>query len=168
MPAADVAALADGTSYTVTPPPRTAPETAPRPRAVWRWSHRAGYQHKHGFNGRPTQRREQQQPLTLNGSTSAEVGQTEPSPLEAKLIPPRWPPMAPGAERACGRSGSARAGRTDHYRSVNDRAGNPGQTTHALTVDTLRQRSPSPRWRVTILSTTPAACRADHQRHHHR
>ncbi len=37
VPAADVAALADGTSYTVSASPRIAPETAPRPRAVWRW-----------------------------------------------------------------------------------------------------------------------------------
>lgn len=35
--AADVAALADGTSYTVSASAQTAQETAPRPRAAWRW-----------------------------------------------------------------------------------------------------------------------------------
>lgn len=37
VPAADVAALSDGTSYTVSASAQDRPETAPRPRAAWRW-----------------------------------------------------------------------------------------------------------------------------------
>ncbi|MCZ5551392.1 Ig-like domain-containing protein [Escherichia coli] len=58
VPAADVAALADGTSYTVSASAQdSAGNSATASRSVAVDLTRAGYQHKHGFNGRPTQRR---------------------------------------------------------------------------------------------------------------
>ncbi|TEZ90304.1 BapA-related adhesin SiiEA [Escherichia coli] len=116
VPAADVAALSDGTSYL------TAPVIS--------------------INTVSTDDRlnaaEQQQPLTLNGSTSAEVGQTVTVTFGGKTYTATvaangtWALNVPAADLAALGQGAQTI-----TASVNDRAGNPGQTTHALTVDTV-------------------------------
>ncbi|HFM1640984.1 TPA: Ig-like domain-containing protein [Escherichia coli] len=81
---------------------------------------------------------EQQQPLTLNGSTSAEVGQTVTVTFGGKTYTATvaangtWALNVPAADLAALGQGAQTI-----TASVNDRAGNPGQTTHALTVDTV-------------------------------
>lgn len=81
---------------------------------------------------------EQQQPLTLNGSTSAEVGQTVTVTFGGKTYTATvaangtWALNVPAADLAALGQGAQTI-----TASVNDRAGNPGQATHALTVDTV-------------------------------
>ncbi len=115
VPAADVAALADGTSYTVSASAQDSAgnsATASRSVAVDLTAPVIS------INTVSTDDRlnaaEQQQPLTLNGSTSAEVGQTVTVTFGGKTYTATV--AANGTWALCGRSGSARAGRTDHYR----------------------------------------------------
>ncbi|EET4269151.1 Ig-like domain-containing protein [Escherichia coli] len=81
---------------------------------------------------------EQQQPLTLNGSTSAEVGQTVTVTFGGKTYTATvaangtWALNVPAVDLAALGQGAQTI-----TASVNDRAGNPGQATHALTVDTV-------------------------------
>ncbi len=138
VPAADVAALADGTSYTVSASAQDSAgnsATASRSVAVDLTAPVIS------INTVSTDDRlnaaEQQQPLTLNGSTSAEVGQTVTVTFGGKTYTATvaangtWALNVPAADLA-----TLGQGAQTITASVNDRAGNPGQTTHALTVDT--------------------------------
>ncbi|MBA8579876.1 Ig-like domain-containing protein [Escherichia fergusonii] len=137
--AADVAALADGTSYTVSASAQDSAgnsATASRSVAVDLTAPVIS------INTVSTDDRlnaaEQQQPLTLNGSTSAEVGQTVTVTFGGKTYTATvaangtWALNVPAADLAALGQGAQTI-----TASVNDRAGNPGQTTHALTVDTV-------------------------------
>ncbi|EGO9754358.1 Ig-like domain-containing protein [Escherichia coli] len=139
VPAADVAALSDGTSYTVSASAQDSAgnsATASRSVAVDLTAPVIS------INTVSTDDRlnaaEQQQPLTLNGSTSAEVGQTVTVTFGGKTYTATvaangtWALNVPAAELAALGQGAQTI-----TASVNDRAGNPGQTTHALTVDTV-------------------------------
>ncbi|MEK8315004.1 Ig-like domain-containing protein [Escherichia coli] len=139
VPAADVAALADGTSYTVSASAQDSAgnsATASRSVAVDLTAPVIS------INTVSTDNRlnaaEQQQPLTLNGSTSAEVGQTVTVTFGGKTYTATvaangtWALNVPAADLAALGQGAQTI-----TASVNDRAGNPGQTTHALTVDTV-------------------------------
>lgn len=139
VPAADVAALSDGTSYTVSASAQDSAgnsATASRSVAVDLTAPVIS------INTVSTDDRlnaaEQQQPLTLNGSTSAEVGQTVTVSFGGKTYTATvaangtWALNVPAADLAALGQGAQTI-----TASVNDRAGNPGQITHALTVDTV-------------------------------
>ncbi|EHX2327464.1 Ig-like domain-containing protein [Escherichia coli] len=139
VPAADVAALSDGTSYTVSASAQDSAgnsATASRSVAVDLTAPVIS------INTVSTDDRlsaaEQQQPLTLNGSTSAEVGQTVTVTFGGKTYTATvaangtWALNVPAADLA-----TLGQGAQTITASVNDRAGNPGQATHALTVDTV-------------------------------
>ena len=137
--ASDVAALEDGTSYTVSASAQDSAgnsATASRSVAVDLTAPVIS------INTVSTDDRlnaaEQQQPLTLNGSTSAEVGQTVTVTFGGKTYTATvaangtWALNVPVADLAALGQGAQTI-----TASVNDRAGNPGQTTHVLTVDTV-------------------------------
>ncbi|EFP6906568.1 Ig-like domain-containing protein [Shigella dysenteriae] len=139
VPAADVAALADSTSYTVSASAQDSAgnsATASRSVAVDLTAPVIS------INTVSTDDRlnaaEQQQPLTLNGSTSAEVGQTVTVTFGGKTYTATvaangtWALNVPAADLAALGQGAQTI-----TASVNDRAGNPGPATHALTVDTV-------------------------------
>ncbi|HFP5812410.1 TPA: Ig-like domain-containing protein [Escherichia coli] len=139
VPAADVAALSDGTSYTVSASAQDSAgnsATASRSVAVDLTAPVIS------INTVSTDDRlnaaEQQQPLTLNGSTSAEVGQTVTVTFGGKTYTATvaangtWALNVPAVDLAALGQGAQTI-----TASVNDRAGNPGQATHALTVDTV-------------------------------
>nr|EES5490293.1 Ig-like domain-containing protein [Escherichia coli] len=139
VPAADVAALSDGTSYTVSASAQDSAgnsATASRSVAVDLTAPVIS------INTVSTDDRlnaaEQQQPLTLNGSTSAEVGQTVTVTFGGKTYTATvaangtWALNVPAVDLAVLGQGAQTI-----TASVNDRAGNPGQATHALTVDTV-------------------------------
>ncbi|EOU95649.1 Ig-like domain-containing protein [Escherichia coli] len=139
VPAADVAALADGTSYTVSASAQDSAgnsATASRSVAVDLTAPVIS------INTVSTDDRlnaaEQQQPLTLNGSTSAEVGQTVTVTFGGKTYTATvaangtWALNVPAADLAALGQGAQTI-----TVSVNDRAGNLGQVTHTLTVDTV-------------------------------
>ncbi|MCM7145832.1 Ig-like domain-containing protein [Enterobacter hormaechei] len=81
---------------------------------------------------------EAQQPLTVHGSSSAEAGQTVTVTLGGKTYTAlvgsdgTWTLDVPAADLAALRQGALTV-----TASVNDKAGNSGQTTHTLTVDTI-------------------------------
>ncbi|EOJ6646816.1 Ig-like domain-containing protein [Escherichia coli] len=139
VPAADVAALADGTSYTVSASAQDSAgnsATASRSVAVDLTAPVISI-NTVSMDDR-LNAAEQQQPLTLNGSTSAEVGQTVTVTFGGKTYTATvaangtWALNVPAADLAALGQGAQTI-----TASVNDRAGNPGQATHALTVDTV-------------------------------
>ncbi|HDT1118210.1 TPA: Ig-like domain-containing protein [Enterobacter roggenkampii] len=81
---------------------------------------------------------EAQQPLTVHGSSSAEAGQTVTVTLGGKTYTAlvgsdgTWTLDVPAADLAALSQGALTV-----TASVNDKAGNSGQTTHTLTVDTV-------------------------------
>ncbi|MEP8702182.1 Ig-like domain-containing protein [Enterobacter roggenkampii] len=81
---------------------------------------------------------ESQQPLTVHGSSSAEAGQTVTVTLGGKTYTAlvgsdgTWTLDVPAADLAALSQGALTV-----TASVNDKAGNSGQTTHTLTVDTV-------------------------------
>ncbi|WP_457809763.1 Ig-like domain-containing protein [Enterobacter ludwigii] len=81
---------------------------------------------------------EAQQPLTVHGSTSAEAGQTVTVTLGGKTYSATvandgtWTLDVPAADLVALNEGALTL-----TASVNDKAGNSGQTTHTLTVDTV-------------------------------
>ncbi|MGC6097865.1 Ig-like domain-containing protein [Enterobacter quasiroggenkampii] len=81
---------------------------------------------------------EAQQPLTVHGSSSAEAGQTVTVTLGGKTYTAlvgsdgTWTLDVPAADLAALSQGALAV-----TASVNDKAGNSGQTTHTLTVDTV-------------------------------
>ncbi|ORC22883.1 type 1 secretion target domain-containng protein [Enterobacter cloacae subsp. cloacae] len=139
VPAADVGALADGASYQVSV---SAQDSAGNSAAA-----------THGISVDTTSpvvsiatlsgddvlnAAEAQQPLTVHGSSSAEAGQTVTVTLGGKTYTATvandgtWTLDVPAADLA-----SLSEGALTVTASVNDKAGNNGQTTHTLTVDTV-------------------------------
>jgi len=139
VPAADVGALADGASYQVSV---SAQDSAGNSASA-----------THGISVDTTSpvvsiatlsgddvlnAAEAQQPLTVHGSSSAEAGQTVTVTLGGKTYTATvandgtWTLDVPAADLA-----SLSEGALTVTASVNDKAGNSGQTTHTLTVDTV-------------------------------
>ncbi|HDR2832953.1 TPA: Ig-like domain-containing protein [Enterobacter mori] len=139
VPAADVGALADGASYQVAV---SAQDSAGNSASA-----------THGISVDTTSpvvsiatlsgddvlnAAEAQQPLTVHGSSSAEAGQTVTVTLGGKTYTATvandgtWTLDVPAADLA-----SLSEGALTVTASVNDKAGNNGQTTHTLTVDTV-------------------------------
>ncbi|HDV8498559.1 TPA: Ig-like domain-containing protein [Enterobacter bugandensis] len=138
VPAADVGALADGASYQVSV---SAQDSAGNSASA-----------THGISVDTTapvvsiatlsgddmlNALEAQQPLTVHGSSSAEAGQTVTVTLGGKTYTAlvgsdgTWTLDVPAADLATLSQGALTV-----TASVNDKAGNGGQTTHTLTVDT--------------------------------
>ncbi|WP_431356001.1 Ig-like domain-containing protein [Enterobacter asburiae] len=139
VPAADVGALADGASYQVS---LSAQDSAGNSASA-----------THGISVDTTapvvsiatlsgddmlNALEAQQPLTVRGSSSAEAGQTVTVTLGGKSYTATvandgtWTLDVPAADLAALSQGALAV-----TASVNDKAGNGGQTTHTLTVDTI-------------------------------
>jgi hypothetical protein len=139
VPAADVGALADGASYQVSV---SAQDSAGNSASA-----------THGISVETTapvvsiatlsgddmlNALEAQQPLTVHGSSSAEAGQTVTVTLGGKTYTATvandgtWTLDVPAADLAALSQGALTV-----TASVNDKAGNNGQTTHTLTVDTV-------------------------------
>ncbi|MXH04813.1 Ig-like domain-containing protein, partial [Escherichia coli] len=139
VPAADVGVLADGASYQVSV---SAQDSAGNSASA-----------THGISVDTTSpvvsiatlsgddvlnAAEAQQPLTVHGSSSAEAGQTVTVTLGGKTYTATvandgtWTLNVPAADLA-----SLSEGALTVTASVNDKAGNNGQTTHTLTVDTV-------------------------------
>ncbi|ARC42920.1 type I secretion C-terminal target domain-containing protein [Citrobacter braakii] len=139
VPAADVGALADGASYQVSVSAR---DSAGNSASA-----------THGISVDTTapvvsiatissddvlNAAEVQQPLTVQGSSSAEAGQTVTVTLGGKTYTATvandgtWTLNVPAADLA-----NLSEGALTVSASVNDKAGNNGQTTHTLTVDTV-------------------------------
>ncbi|WP_458254730.1 Ig-like domain-containing protein [Enterobacter asburiae] len=139
VPAADVGALADGASYQVSV---SAQDSAGNSASA-----------THGISVDTTapvvsiatlsaddmlNAAEAQQPLTVRGSSSAEAGQTVTVTLGGKSYTATvandgtWTLDVPAADLAALSQGALTV-----TASVNDKAGNNGQTTHTLTVDTV-------------------------------
>ncbi|EPC4330114.1 Ig-like domain-containing protein [Enterobacter asburiae] len=139
VPAADVGALADGASYQVSV---SAQDSAGNSASA-----------THGISVDTTapvvsiatlsaddmlNAAEAQQPLTVRGSSSAEAGQTVTVTLGGKSYTATvandgtWTLDVPAADLAALSQGALTV-----TASVNDKAGNSGQTTHTLTVDTV-------------------------------
>ncbi|MDP9552214.1 UNVERIFIED_ORG: hypothetical protein J2X95_001228 [Enterobacter mori] len=139
VPAADVGALADGASYQVSV---SAQDSAGNSASE-----------THGISVDTTapvvsiatlsgddmlNALEAQQPLTVHGSSSAEAGQTVTVTLGGKTYTATvandgtWTLDVPAADLAALSQGALTV-----TASVNDKAGNNGQTTHTLTVDTV-------------------------------
>ncbi len=139
VPAADVGALADGASYPVSV---SAQDSAGNSASA-----------THGISVDTTapvvsiatlsgddmlNALEAQQPLTVHGSSSAEAGQTVTVTLGGKTYTATvandgtWTLDVPAADLAALSQGALTV-----TASVNDKAGNNGQTTHTLTVDTV-------------------------------
>ncbi|HDR2659635.1 TPA: Ig-like domain-containing protein [Enterobacter asburiae] len=139
VPAADVGALADGASYQVSV---SAHDSAGNSASA-----------THGISVDTTapvvsiatlstddmlNAAEAQQPLTVHGSSSAEAGQTVTVTLGGKSYTATvandgtWTLDVPAADLAALSQGALTV-----TASVNDKAGNNGQTTHTLTVDTV-------------------------------
>ncbi|MBA7852262.1 Ig-like domain-containing protein [Enterobacter cloacae] len=139
VPAADVGALADGASYQVSV---SAQDSAGNSASA-----------THGISVDTTapvvsiatlsgddvlNAAEAQQPLTVHGSSSAEAGQSVTVTLGGKSYTATvandgtWTLDVPAADLA-----SLSEGALTVTASVNDKAGNNGQTTHTLTVDTV-------------------------------
>ncbi|EKS6734305.1 Ig-like domain-containing protein [Enterobacter asburiae] len=139
VPAADVGALADGASYQVSV---SAQDSAGNSASA-----------THGISVDTTapvvsiatlsaddmlNALEAQQPLTVRGSSSAEAGQTVTVTLGGKSYTATvandgtWTLDVPAADLAALSQGALTV-----TASVNDKAGNNGQTTHTLTVDTV-------------------------------
>ncbi len=139
VPAADVGALADGASYQVSV---SAQDSAGNSASA-----------THGISVDTTapvvsiatlsgddmlNALEAQQPLTVHGSSSAEAGQTVTVTLGGKTYTATiandgtWTLDVPAADLAALSQGALAV-----TASVNDKAGNNGQTTHTLTVDTV-------------------------------
>ncbi|MGY6230789.1 Ig-like domain-containing protein [Enterobacter asburiae] len=139
VPAADVGALADGASYQVSV---SAQDSAGNSASA-----------THGISVDATapvvsiatlsgddmlNALEAQQPLTVHGSSSAEAGQTVTVTLGGKTYTATvandgtWTLDVPAADLAALSQGALTV-----TASVNDKAGNNGQTTHTLTVDTV-------------------------------
>ena len=139
VPAADVGALADGASYQVSV---SAQDSAGNSASA-----------THGISVDTTapvvsiatlsgddmlNALEAQQPLTVRGSSSAEAGQTVTVTLGGKTYTATvandgtWTLDVPAADLAALSQGALTV-----TASVNDKAGNNGQTTHTLTVDTV-------------------------------
>ncbi|HDC4599042.1 TPA: Ig-like domain-containing protein, partial [Enterobacter cloacae] len=139
IPQADVAALADATSYTVTVSAQdNVGNSASASRVVSVDLTPPTIDVNTISADNVLNAMEQQQPLTINGSTSAGAGQTVTVTLGGETytttVAPNgtWALNVPATDLA-----SLSQGAQTVTAIVNDRAGNPGKATHTLTVDTV-------------------------------
>ena len=139
VPAADVGALADGASYQVAVSAQDSAGNSASATHTISVDTTAPVVSIATLSGDDVlNAAEAQQPLTVHGSSSAEAGQTVTVTLGGKTYTATvandgtWTLDVPAADLA-----SLREGALTVTASVNDKAGNNGQTTHTLTVDTV-------------------------------
>ncbi|KUQ86647.1 type 1 secretion target domain-containng protein [Enterobacter genomosp. O] len=139
VPAADVGALADGASYQVAVSAQDSAGNSASATHTISVDTTAPVVSIATLSGDDVlNAAEAQQPLTVHGSSSAEAGQTVTVTLGGKTYTATvandgtWTLDIPAADLA-----SLREGALTVTASVNDKAGNNGQTTHTLTVDTV-------------------------------
>ncbi|HBH7064982.1 TPA: Ig-like domain-containing protein [Enterobacter cloacae] len=139
VPAADVGALADGASYQVAVSAQDSAGNSASATHTISVDTTAPVVSIATLSGDDVlNAAEAQQPLTLHGSSSAEAGQTVTVTLGGKTYTATvandgsWTLDVPAADLAALSQGALTV-----TASVNDKAGNNGQTTHTLTVDTV-------------------------------
>ncbi|MHC9002826.1 Ig-like domain-containing protein [Enterobacter adelaidei] len=139
VPAADVGALADGTSYQVSVSAQDSAGNSASATHSISVDTTAPVVSIATLSGDDMlNAAEAQQPLTVHGSSSAEAGQTVTVTLGGKTYTATvandgtWTLDVPAADLAALSQGALTL-----TASVNDKAGNNGQTTHTLTVDTV-------------------------------
>ncbi|WP_375603179.1 Ig-like domain-containing protein [Enterobacter hormaechei] len=139
VPAADVGALADGASYQVTVSAQDSAGNSASATHTISVDTTAPVISVNTLSGDDVlNAAEAQQPLTVHGSSSAEAGQTVTVTLGGKTYTAlvandgTWTLDVPAADLA-----NLSEGALTVTASVNDKAGNSGQTTHTLTVDTV-------------------------------
>ncbi|MCM7534159.1 Ig-like domain-containing protein [Enterobacter hormaechei] len=139
VPAADVGALADGASYQVSVTAQDSAGNSASATHSISVDTTAPVISVNTLSGDDVlNAAEAQQPLTVHGSSSAEAGQTVTVTLGGKTYTAlvandgTWTLDVPAADLA-----NLSEGALTVTASVNDKAGNNGQTTHTLTVDTV-------------------------------
>ena len=139
VPAADVGALADGARYQVTVSAQDSAGNSASATHTISVDTTAPVISVNTLSGDDVlNAAEAQQPLTVHGSSSAEAGQTVTVTLGGKTDTAlvandgTWTLDVPAADLA-----NLSEGALTVTASVNDKAGNNGQTTHTLTVDTV-------------------------------
>ena len=139
VPAADVGALADGARYQVTVSAQDSAGNSASATHTISVDTTAPVISVNTLSGDDVlNAAEAQQPLTVHGSSSAEAGQTVTVTLSGKTYTAlvandgTWTLDVPAVDLAALSQGALTV-----TASVNDKAGNNGQTTHTLTVDTV-------------------------------
>ncbi|MDE7792457.1 Ig-like domain-containing protein [Enterobacter hormaechei] len=139
VPAADVGTLADGASYQVSVSAQDSAGNSASATHTISVDTTAPVISVNTLSGDDVlNTAEAQQPLTVHGSSSAEAGQTVTVTLGGKTYTAlvandgTWTLDVPAADLA-----NLSEGALTVTASVNDKAGNNGQTTHTLTVDTV-------------------------------
>ncbi|WP_425279648.1 Ig-like domain-containing protein [Enterobacter hormaechei] len=139
VPAADVGTLADGASYQVSVSAQDSAGNSASATHTISVDTTAPVISVNTLSGDDVlNAAEAQQPLTVHGSSSAEGGQTVTVTLGGKTYTAlvgsdgTWTLDVPAADLAALSQGALTV-----TASVNDKAGNSGQTTHTLTVDTI-------------------------------
>ncbi|WP_316386939.1 Ig-like domain-containing protein [Enterobacter hormaechei] len=139
VPAADVGTLADGASYQVSVSAQDSAGNSASATHTISVDTTAPVISVNTLSGDEVlNAAEAQQPLTVHGSSSAEAGQTVTVTLGGKTYTAlvandgTWTLDVPAADLA-----NLSEGALTVTASVNDKAGNNGQTTHTLTVDTV-------------------------------
>ena len=139
VPAADVGALADGASYQVSASAQDSAGNSASATHTISVDTTAPVISVNTLSGdNVLNAAEAQQPLTVHGSSSAEAGQTVTVTLGGKTYTAlvgsdgTWTLDVPAADLAALSQGALTVTAV-----VNDKAGNSGQTTHTLTVDTV-------------------------------
>ncbi|EHN8891496.1 Ig-like domain-containing protein [Enterobacter hormaechei] len=139
VPAADVGALADGARYQVTVSAQDSAGNSASATHTLSVDTTAPVISVNTLSGDDVlNAAEAQQPLTVHGSSSAEAGQTVTVTLGGKTYTAlvanngTWTLDVPAVDLAALSQGALTL-----TASVNDKAGNSGQTTHTLTVDTV-------------------------------
>ncbi|MCW5101642.1 Ig-like domain-containing protein [Enterobacter hormaechei subsp. hoffmannii] len=139
VPAADVGTLADGASYKVSVSAQDSAGNSASATHTISVDTTAPVISVNTLSGDDVlNAAEAQQPLTVHGSSSAEAGQTVTVTLGGKTYTAlvandgTWTLDVPAADLA-----NLSEGALTVTASVNDKAGNNGQTTHTLTVDTV-------------------------------
>ncbi|EKY3901935.1 TPA: Ig-like domain-containing protein [Enterobacter hormaechei] len=139
VPAADVGALADGASYQVSVSAQDSAGNSASATHTISVDTTAPVISVNTLSGDDVlNAAEAQQPLTVHGSSSAEAGQTVTVTLGGKTYTAlvandgTWTLDVPAADLA-----NLSEGALTVTASVNDKAGNNGQTTHTVTVDTV-------------------------------
>ncbi len=139
VPAADVGALADGASYQVSASAQDSAGNSASATHTISVDTTAPVISVNTLSGDDVlNAAEAQQPLTVHGSSSAEAGQTVTVTLGGKTYTAlvgsdgTWTLDVPAADLA-----ALSLGALTVTAVVNDKAGNSGQTTHTLTVDTV-------------------------------
>ncbi|MEB7644063.1 Ig-like domain-containing protein [Enterobacter hormaechei] len=144
VPAADVGTLADGASYQVSVSAQDSAGNSASATHTISVDTTAPVISVNTLSGDDVlNAAEAQQPLTVHGSSSAEAGQTVTVTLGRKTYTAlvgsdgTWTLDVPAADLAALSQGALTV-----TASVNDKAGNSGQTTHTLTVDTIAPAVP--------------------------